>query len=96
MHCLINNLIAKNTLNSSIKLFFFKVTPRTLSQDLLRDVSAKIKNFSELGSQSQRDQIVVINLAIVIHIQVIVTFFSFFIVKSFSKKSYFLIDYVNN
>jgi len=55
--------------------------------------------WSELGNQFPRNQILVINLTIVIHIQVIVTFFFLFhsqvIFKSFSKKSYFLIDYVN-
>jgi ornithine carbamoyltransferase len=53
-----------------------------------------------MGNHSQSNQVLVINLTIVIHIQVIVTFFSFFIVKSYSshfqKKSYFLVDYVNN
>jgi len=55
---------------------------------------------SEFGNQSQINQIVVINLTIVIHIQKIVNFFPFFIVKSYSnhfqKKAVFLIDYVNN
>ena len=41
--------------------------------------------WSELGNQFPRNQILVINLTIVIHIQVIVTFFSFFIVKSYSS-----------
>jgi len=36
-------------------------------------------------NRSQSNQIVVINLTIVIHIQVIVPFFSFFIVKSYSS-----------
>jgi len=48
---------------------------------------------SELGNQSQSNQIVVINLTIVIHIQVMVTFFFLFhtqvIFKSFSKKKLF-------
>ena len=39
---------------------------------------------SELGNQPQSNQIVVINLTIVIHIQAIVTFFPFFIVKLYS------------
>ena len=45
---------------------------------------------AELGNHSQSNQIVVINLTIVIHIQVIITFFSLFhsqvIFKSFAKK----------
>ncbi len=56
-----------------------------------------IRKSTELGFQSQINQIVVINLTIVIHI--LVTFFFLFhsqvIFKSFLKKCYFLIDYIS-
>ena len=48
-------------------------------------ISLSVLLGTELGNQSQSNQIVVIHLTIVIHIQVIVTFFSFFIVKSYSS-----------
>jgi len=48
-----------------------------------------LASFFFVAHQSQSNQIVVIHLSIVIHNQVIVTFFPFFIVKSFSKKKLF-------